>query len=70
MVKITRAKVRLAGFDLDYDFSLSFEDFRKRHGLSYRAIYHAALREYIEKREGPVVDVLPKLGTYPANPEL
>lgn len=70
MIKLSRAKVRMAGFDLDYDFSISFEDFRKRHGLSYRAIYQAAIREYIEKREGPVVDVLPKLGSYPSNHEV
>lgn len=70
MVKISRAKVRMAGFDLDYDFSLSVESFRKRHDLPWRKLYAEALREYIEKREGPVVDLLPKLGSYPQHPEL
>jgi len=64
MVKISRALMRMSGFELDYDFALSVEKFRAKNELSYRKLYAAALREYIEKREGPIVDILPKLGTY------
>ena len=64
MAKIPRCLARMSGFEMDYDLYLSLEAFRDHHRMSYRSLYAAALREYMEKRNGskPVPDAQADIG--------
>jgi hypothetical protein len=48
----------MSGFELDYDFSLTVEAFRDFHRMSYRTLYAAALREYMDKHNGSKPDTV------------